>query len=116
MAEAEVPAEVQKRIIELVRDLVSGRYALLEHDGRAGRLTGLQLKQELEGYGRSFVPLPPGWKRYAWAFPRQGATGVWSFDVDLWTEEDGRSDLTLQVEATHSRSGTQLRIQNLLVM
>lgn len=103
-------------IRELVRDLADGRFAAIEADGRAGRLTADELQTALREYGRTLVPLPDETDGLIEVFPRNNDPNTWSLDVTLWTSEEGRSDLTLQVDATKQGVDYRLTITALHVL
>jgi hypothetical protein len=81
--------------------LVAGDYAGLEEASRGRRLTAEHLRQAVEEYGRE-LRMPPvsvfdnlDVIEFEDATPRG-----WSVLVDLWTVEEGRSDLTLELVLT----------------
>ncbi len=49
---------LKKEIRRLIADLSAGRYADIAADGRAGRLTVAELRNAVDGYGRTLIPLP----------------------------------------------------------
>jgi hypothetical protein len=114
----QVPARFQAAIRHFVDDLAAGRYRQLEADGRAGRLGAKGLRFAVERYGRALIPLP------AAAFARGLADAVevtirpgqWHVDIDLWTEEEGRSDLTLSLDVIESEDGVLVRADDLHVL
>lgn len=92
---ANLPAAAKDAIDALVRDLVHGRFASIQGEGRAGRLTADELELAVSEYGRTLVDLP----EEAWHLAEVAAVSrtEMSVDVPLWTSEEGRSDLTLFV-------------------
>ena len=78
-----LPVELASAIEKFVAELVAGRGSR-------------DLARRLDDYGRTLVPLPADWPKYAWQY-NSGAAGEIAVDVDLWTLEEGRSDLTLQL-------------------
>ena len=103
------------RLIEM---LVTGDYEGLERASRGRRLTAEQLRQAVEEYGRE-LRMPPkaefsnlDWHEIGDSHPRS-----WWVLVDLWTVEEGRSDLTLELRLTET-GGQQydLEIDNLHVL
>ena len=85
----------------LVEMLVAGDYDGLERVSRGRRLTAEQLRQAVEEYGRE-LRMPPevvfdnlDVNEIEGAIPRAS----WVL-VDLWTVEEGRSDLTLEIRLT----------------
>ncbi len=86
--------------------LVRGEYAALEALTGGRRLTADQMRAAVVDYGRSLVLPPEG--RF---IPRsvvdiEGSQPErWSVYVDLWTAEEGRSDLTLELTLSDSSGG-----------
>lgn len=103
-------------IRRLVADLASGRFDDLEADGRAGLLSGSELEAAIRDYGRTLIPLPDEALALIDCFPRDGDASTMFFDVPLWTVEEGRSDLTLQLVATDDRGRHRLEITDLHVL
>ena len=94
-----------QRIREVVRRVASllahGDYDALERLSRGKRLTAAELKQAVQEYGRTLV-MPPDE-----AFERLDVVDVDAFSpkrhgvrLDLWTAQEGRSDLTLEITIT----------------
>ena len=90
-----------------MRLLAAGKYEALERDGRSGRVSADELRTAVEDYGRTLVPLPPG------AFEVGGDTTsiehadppAWFVAQDVWTVEEERSDLTLEM-VIYAENGT----------
>lgn len=61
------------------------------------------------------VPLPDEAWRFAKAIPRDDGRR-WYVMVDLWTAEEGRSDLTLEAEVREHRDGLVIEVENIHVM
>ncbi|MCE9578147.1 MAG: hypothetical protein K8W52_33790 [Deltaproteobacteria bacterium] len=100
----------------LVCDLSRGAYAEVEADGRAGRLSAEILRRAVEEYGRQLVPIPEAGWALVDVYERTDVVGMVSMDVPLWTVEEGRSDLTLSLEASWVDGAPILRVENLHVM
>ncbi len=94
----QVPERFRPVITAAVDRLVAKDYAGLRADGLVAGSNdpdddsvGLWIEQ----YPATLVPLPPE----AWEHAMAGETvepRVWWVTVDLWTAEEGRSDLTLE--------------------
>ena len=97
----------------LVDMLVKGRFDQLERDGRSGRLSSHELKEALQGYGRTIIALPDEAFHLVDVYPIKGQNTTWAVDVPLWTAEEGRSDLTLSLTVSDSQDGVQLAIDDL---
>lgn len=95
MDESLIPA-----VREVVERLVDREFAILEADGRSGRLTASDLVRALDGYGRTLVRIPEeGWA-LADSYKLEGPPATFSIDLPLWTLEEGRSDLTLSISVS----------------
>lgn len=85
---------------DVVEMLVRREFAALEADGRSGRLTAKELAQALKEYGRTLVEIPEGGWELADSYEIEGRPGAWAIDLPLWTQEEGRSDLTLSLSVS----------------
>ena len=102
----------------LVEMLVVGHYDGVEGASRSRRLTAEQLRQAVEEYGRE-LRMPPDVvfdnldvNEIEGAIPR-----AWWMLVDLWTVEEGRSDLTLEIRLTDTGGELyDIEIDNLHVL
>lgn len=108
--------ELLDAVRHLVDDLAGGRIAEIEADGRAGRLTALELRTAIRDYGRTLLPLPDEAVRLIGVHPSKRDPSSCSLDVPLWTSEEGESDLTLSVIATREKRGYRLEISDLHVL
>ncbi|MCU0522996.1 MAG: hypothetical protein MUF84_20210 [Anaerolineae bacterium] len=83
--------------------LVRGEYATLQALTGSRRLTADEMRAAVVDYGRTLT-LPPGGR-----FTPRSVVDIeesrperWSVYVDLWTAEEGRSDLTLELTVSDS--------------
>jgi len=91
------PVQLLPALRQLVHDLAVGMFSELERDGRAGRVTAEELKRVVRDYGRTLVDPPE--ESFAKVEAYEVDEGAeWAIDIDLWTQEEGRSDLTLSVK------------------
>ena len=109
-----IPKKLIPALKDVVHELVVGNFAKLEADGRAGRLSAEDLRQVLEDYGSTFIDLPdkafevgPG------AIPLANEEEAWGVDLDLWTAEEGPSDLTLSMTVRDTEKGIVIEIDDL---
>jgi hypothetical protein len=109
-------ASLVEAIQALVADLAHGKFAEVETDGRAGRLGADVLQHAVREYGRVLLPLPVQGLALIDVVPVRGNPSELSVDVPMWSVEEGRSDLTLQLEATKVGGTWQLAIMNLHVL
>jgi hypothetical protein len=111
----ETPKQLIPALRQLVHDLVVGMFDQLERDGRAGRVTAEELERVVRDYGRTLVDPPE--ESFATAEAYQVDEGAeWAVDMDLWTQEEGRSDLTLSVTAWVQGESVQVAIDDLRVL
>ena len=93
---------------EIVVLLARGEYAALEKLSGGVRLSAAQLRAAVREYGRRIV-VPPAETTPALDVVEVMPGGVerrsWSVNVDLWTAEEGRSDLTLELTVRERQGG-----------
>jgi hypothetical protein len=91
---------------EIVEQLAAGKYAELERRTGGVRLSAGELATAVATYRRRLVAPKDGAEMELDVVPIRGAEPkAWSVDVPLWTEEEGRSDLTLQLTIRPGRAG-----------
>jgi hypothetical protein len=93
---------------EVVALLARGEYAALEKLSGGVRLSASQLRAAVREYGRRIVVPPPEATPpldVVEILPGRCARRSWSVDVDLWTVEEGRSDLTLEMTVREGNDG-----------
>ena len=73
------------------------------------------ISRTLDEYGRTLLPLPAGWQAFASRYDVQDADRI-DIDVTMWTLEEGRSDLTLQIQVWPKADGWRLEVYDLRVM
>src|SRR5262245_31384778 len=94
-------AKLQKRdalVEKIVELLATGRYDELVRLAPRSRLTAAKIQAAVKEYGRHLVPLPPSAREHIRYVPvRDAGRPQWSVVVSLFTEEEGRSDLSLEL-------------------
>ena len=103
--EGPIPSAWRPVLKSIVDAFVRGDYGL--KDGLPGvapisEETAAQVREYIEDYGAKLIELPPqSWDTSVciWMGDR------WDALVDLWTEDEGRSDLVLQVDVSEADSG-----------
>ena len=103
---------------ELVTLLAHGEYDALLRKTRGSRLSAEQLAAAVRDYGRQIVPLPPPGYRLIDCVPIRGSKPpAWSVVVPLFTEEEGRSDLSLELSIAETLGdGYVAHIDNIHVL
>jgi hypothetical protein len=104
---------------DVIRSIAEGDYEALEADGTAGRLSAEDLRRAIANYGRT-LNIPPDkvleQELVRDAVPIRGETDRWALVADLWTVEEGRSDLSLEATAEATPGGIRVSIEDLHVM
>lgn len=100
----------------LVDDLARGRFLELEAGGRAGRSPAGDPATALREYGRTLIPLPHEAFGFVECIPLLYEDDRSAVVVDLWTSEEGRSDLSLELDATKTGDEYRLEVTSLHVM
>jgi hypothetical protein len=111
-----VPDGFRSAIADLVNALVRGDFDSLDQDGRSGRVGGDGLRRSITEYGRTLVSLPDEALDLAEAGQVAGKLGVWWIVVPMWTAEEGRSDLSLELAARPTQDGHRLEVTDLHVL
>lgn len=93
------PLEAAVRVV--VDLLVRGDYSTIERVSRGRRLTGAELEAAVADYGRMVVAPGDGWWQSVEVTPVESADErAFHVAAPLWTREEGRSDLTLELRLT----------------
>ncbi len=92
------PAEIEVTARHLHDLLASRKYVELEKISRGRRLTANQLAESVRDYGCSVASPPEDLKLDVVRV--ETTPDTWSVNVPIFTTEEGRSDLTLEVTMT----------------
>jgi hypothetical protein len=104
----------ERQVRDVVELLVRGDYVAVEQLTDGVRLRAKDLADAVAAYGRPLVVPPPGGAPLNVVDFLDG-TG-WSVVVDLWTADDGASDLSLELTVRPAPGGAhRLEIDNLHV-
>lgn len=113
---------LDSRVVELMRQviawLVGGNFLAIEVRSNGVRLSAQMIRQAIEEYGRTPVMPPES------AFSAIDAIQVantdrptWSIRFDVWTKEEGRSDLSLECTIVEGNDGIlELEVDNIHVL
>jgi len=94
-------------VSELVTLLADGEYAALVRKAPLSRINAEQIAAAVREYGRQIVPFPPSGYQLIDCIAVQGSSPqAWSVVVPLFTREEGRSDLSLELEIGQSQDGS----------
>jgi len=105
-----IPAHWRKPFADIVVAFIEGDFTLERGVAGVDRIpeeTAAQIEEYLSDYGATLVPLPEEtWKTSVCAWSGQD----WAALVDLWTVEEGRSDLVIDARVTQDATGVAIRV------
>lgn len=110
--------KLARTLVRVGQLLVAGDYEELARQTNGLRLTADEMRRAVLDYGRRIVPPPQGAWNARSMVELEGATPeAWSVYVDLWTAEEGYSDLTLELTLRESGQDTySIEVDNLHVL
>lgn len=86
-------------VLHLIKLLVNNEYELIERLTKSIRLEAIDIKEAIDSYGRTVIMIPESEYEnlidiieISNSIPKR-----WSVRFDLWTKEEGRSDLSLEM-------------------
>jgi hypothetical protein len=95
---------------EVVRLLAAGQYSELEAITNGARLKATEMANAINEYGRKLIPVPEeGLNLMDVVKVGKVIPPKWSVTMPLWTREEGRSDLS--IELTLTEEGNAFRIE-----
>lgn len=108
---------LRHRVRELVALLTRGNFEDVEAITRGVRLSSQDMARAINDYGRQLV-LPP---EQAYMLMdvielRNGEPTRWSVTMPLWTREEGRSDLTLELSVVVGQNGLAIELGGIHVL
>lgn len=112
------PQKLNETLNRVGQLLVAGMYVEIAQLTNNQHLTAEELRQAVVGYGRNLI-IPPEaeWKPRSVVELEGSTPRAWSVYVDLWTLEEGRSDLTLELTLRESGTDTyRVEVDNLHVL
>ena len=108
---------LRKPVNQVMELLVAAKYAELEKLTHSIRLTANEMANAIADYGRKLI-LPPqdGYSlmnviEFKDAYPKR-----WSIIMPLWTKEEGRSDLTLEMTAMEYDGSFSIELDDIHVL
>jgi hypothetical protein len=97
--------------------LVDGKYLEVETLTHGVRLTAPQMATAIAEYGRLLVSLPDhAFDLMNVAEVRNAKPSRWSVVMPLWTREEGRSDLSLELTITDLENGFAIELEDIHVL
>jgi hypothetical protein len=119
--EREAALQAPERVLRTVarqamKWLVHCEVAALISRCASSRLTSAEVWRVLNDYGKTLVETPHDDDFSIDAVRTQATTPTWSVNVPLWTSEEGRSDLTLQLTIALGPRGPVIELDDLRVL
>lgn len=105
-----IAGEWRPMLCEIVRCFVAGDYALstgVHGVAPVPSETAEHIRASLQDYGATLVELPEATWQTSVA---QWSGSFWDVLIDLWTAEEGRSDLVLKGRVTESEAGARFSV------
>ena len=99
---------------QIVSLLVAGRYADVEQQTHGIRLTANEMVKAVTDYGRKLVQPPQdGFRLMNVVETKNAQPKRWSIAMPLWTEEEGRSDLTVEMTLAERETGFSIELDDI---
>ena len=89
---------LKEKIVDIVNDIANNNYSKIEMEQKNGRVNINDLKRSINEYGRTIIPLPNEAFKFMEIYHVE-SKNMLHIVIDLWTKEEGRSDLTLSLNA-----------------
>jgi hypothetical protein len=105
--------QVRSIVIDLLVLLADGDYeSIMERCGYS-LMDDYDLQTAVADYGRKVVAPPADYAFMRACELRARAVPTWHVEADVWTEDEGRSDLTLEMTIEFETTGPVIGINNL---
>jgi hypothetical protein len=102
---------------EIVEQLARGNYESLVGRSVKSDLRSEDIRKAIRDYGRNLVAPPRDAYKNLDAVQIQGAAvPTWSVRAPLWTEEEGRSDLTLELTIAVGPGALSIELDDIHVL
>jgi len=109
--------QLRQPVREVIELLVTRRYAELEALTKGVRLSANEIGKAISDYGRQLIMPPDDAFRFLDATEVQGAQPPrWSATMPLWTSEDGRSDLSLELTLIRVQKTFDIELDDIHVL
>lgn len=109
--------KLQREVSEIIRLLVERQFKQLETLTNGVRLPAEQIQTAVDQYGRTLVVPPSD------AFKLMDVVEVhgrhpsqWSITMPLWTKEEGRSDLSIELTITQGTEKFHIELDDIHVL
>ena len=108
---------IQAATLTIANLIADGQYASAIQACSGSRLTPEDIAGVIHDYGGTFVRLPPDFGDFLDVVAIEGRSPrAWSVRTPLWTLEEGRSDLTLELTVAVKGNESCVELDDLKVM
>jgi hypothetical protein len=113
----EMVANLKTSVRELIELLVSQKYEEIERITRGIRLDAESIDRAITEYGRTLV-IPPDtvFENLDVVAVNNSQPAQWSIWMNLWTVEEGKSDLSVQMTLIQQRGGYSIELDGIHVL
>ena len=112
-----VDSRILSKIREVVQMLLAGDFDGIERLTGGIRLSAKDMRTAVQNYGRTLILPPEGMEKGLSIEEIENAVPrAWAVDCDLWTKEEGRSDLTLQLTLIANDAELRVEVDGLHVL
>jgi hypothetical protein len=109
--------ELQNTVWRIIELLVTGRYDDVCTMTKGIRLSAQEMRTAIQDYGRTLVIPPEDWfQTMNTVAVRDSSPTRWSVTVPLWTKEEGRSDLSLELTLIQRTNGLEVELDDIHVL
>ena len=109
-------SQIRSIVIDLLVLLADGDYESIMERCNGSRVSGDDLQAAVREFGRKVIAPPADYDFLRTYELDARAVPTWSVEADVWTEEDGASDLTLQLTIAFEPDGPLIGIDGLHVL
>ena len=107
---------IRESVVAVLERLASGDYSGLVAQCSGSRLSADDVRNVVAGYGRTVIVPPHSVYEHLDLVPVKAApVPTWSVRMPIWTKEEGRSDLTLELTISLEPSGPRVELDDLRV-
>jgi hypothetical protein len=111
-----IPDPVRSALDEIVPLLVAGRMEDIQRIDRGGRMKADEWRTRIAEYGKTLRKPPQGDFETSDVIPLQGQEGsAWSVWYRLWTVEEGKSDLAVELTVYYDGQNVEIDADSLRV-
>jgi hypothetical protein len=108
---------LRRPVRDVIELLTAGRFKDIEILTNGSRLNAMDIAKAITDYGRQLV-MPPedGYELMDVVEVRDSAPPRWSIRIPLWTREEGRSDLSLELTVSQRSNGFDVELDDIRVL